>query len=346
MNETRYVSFIIPAYNAEGCIENCISSIQKINRQDIEIIIIVNGSTDNTYNICKNIVDERIRVFDIKESGVSKARNFGIDIAKGKYITFVDADDIIVPDSYEQVLLEIQLGSDIIMFPYVQSSANKMIEIKGPFEKGKCTEKQVQQLLRMLLDIPTYKRKKNNNIGAKVWQYLYLKSYITTKNIRYNEKLPFAEDLCFCIDILKQNPRLQYNDKASYIYKINFGSASKRFRNDYWEELKLVYRHLSMSMGKELPNIAYGYGKAAIRHYCVYQKIGSKLREQIGKIINSNMFQGGLKELKFNKKTFIEKWEDTYYGKKNVGAIYIMEIVLMFPWRIYYKLKVKLLYED
>ena len=97
-----FISVIIPVYNAESTLNRCITSILKQDFQDYEILLINDGSSDGSGAICEQFADfdERIRVFHKQNGGVSSARNFGLKNARGKWITFIDADDYIEPDFF------------------------------------------------------------------------------------------------------------------------------------------------------------------------------------------------------------------------------------------------------
>ena len=109
------VSFIIPAYNAEKFIKRCVESILHINRNDIEVIVIDDGSKDDTKKICLNIIDDRLKVISQKNSGISIARNNGIFNSTGQYVCFVDADDEIISSKFEKVISSLKDENDIIL---------------------------------------------------------------------------------------------------------------------------------------------------------------------------------------------------------------------------------------
>ena len=100
------ISIIVPVYNVENYISKCLGSIINQTEKNIEILVIDDGSTDNSGVICDTIEksDPRVRVFHKNNGGLSSARNFGIDMARGQYIGFVDGDDYISPDMYETLL--------------------------------------------------------------------------------------------------------------------------------------------------------------------------------------------------------------------------------------------------
>ena len=90
------ISVIIPAYNAQKTIYRCLESILNQTYRNIEVIVVNDGSSDDTENICRQFEDERVRIVNQKNQGVSQARNTGIVLAQGKYICFVDSDDYVM----------------------------------------------------------------------------------------------------------------------------------------------------------------------------------------------------------------------------------------------------------
>lgn len=100
------LSVIVPVYNGMDCLERCIESIRRQNMPNMEIIIVDDGSTDNTGALCEKmaLIDKRVRVFHKENGGSSSARNLGIENARGEYLGFVDADDYIEPQMYERLI--------------------------------------------------------------------------------------------------------------------------------------------------------------------------------------------------------------------------------------------------
>ncbi len=112
------VSVIIPAYNVERFIAECVNSVRSQTYKDLEIIIIDDGSTDSTFDICQKLADEdeRIKLIQNNHGGVSRARNSGLDNATGDYIVSVDSDDIILPDMIETLYNKmVEADADIVV---------------------------------------------------------------------------------------------------------------------------------------------------------------------------------------------------------------------------------------
>ena len=108
----KLISVIVPVYNVEEYVEKCVLSIINQTYKNLEIILVDDGSTDNSGKICDEIAikDNRIKVIHKKNGGLSDARNVGIDIAKGDYLGFVDSDDYIDPDMYSILLNNMNLS--------------------------------------------------------------------------------------------------------------------------------------------------------------------------------------------------------------------------------------------
>lgn len=100
------ISIIIPVHNGEDYLEDCVESIKNQTVSDWEIIVIDDGSTDGTGKICRRLAEEnpKLRVIFMEDEGVSAARNAALDVAKGDYVTFVDADDRLMPEMLEHLL--------------------------------------------------------------------------------------------------------------------------------------------------------------------------------------------------------------------------------------------------
>ncbi|GAB1545029.1 glycosyltransferase [Scytonema sp. NUACC21] len=108
VNNNPLVSIIVPAYNAERTILDTIQSVQQQTFSNFEIIVINDGSTDNTLELLKSVCDERLKVFSYKNGGISTARNYGISHARGEFIAFLDADDLWTTDKLELQLAALQ----------------------------------------------------------------------------------------------------------------------------------------------------------------------------------------------------------------------------------------------
>lgn len=136
VNITAKISVVIPVYNVEKYLERCVESVVRQTYTNLEIILVNDGSTDNSLNICRKLQEKypQIIIVDKENGGQSSARNVGIAKATGKYITFVDSDDWIAPDTYEYSLkLLREADADVVQFNYFM--VDKPRNIRQPKEK-------------------------------------------------------------------------------------------------------------------------------------------------------------------------------------------------------------------
>ena len=127
----KRLSIIIPIFNSEKYLCECLDSVLTCKNNDIEVILIDDGSTDNSYNICKDYQkkDNRIVLLQQKNAGVSRARNHGLEVAKGEYIGFVDSDDLLDENWY--VILDLIKNCDIYYFSEKIPNCSKKEEINN-----------------------------------------------------------------------------------------------------------------------------------------------------------------------------------------------------------------------
>ena len=144
MNNTPLISVIVPVYNVEKYLRKCVDSIVNQTYKNLEIILVDDGSPDNCGKICDEFaeMDNRVMVIHKENGGLSSARNAGLDIATGEYITFVDSDDYIENDTYEKVVVAInKFDSDLIFFREKSvDESGKTIYINGDTPSGEIFE--------------------------------------------------------------------------------------------------------------------------------------------------------------------------------------------------------------
>lgn len=211
-----YLSIIIPVYNRENYIMKCINSIQMINSKQIEIIIIDDGSQDRSLEICQQLMknDSRIKLVSQQNAGVSSARNLGLKNASGKYIMFVDSDDMVLSETINY-FLSMDTESDIYLFDYymIDSICNKY-----------CTRETENTVIDIFL-----KRKSN-----MIWNNIYKADVIKKRGLRFQEKMKMGEDLIFNLNFALAARNFCYIKKPLYVYNMKtIGSAMNVYRTSY-----------------------------------------------------------------------------------------------------------------
>ncbi|MFQ7120330.1 MAG: glycosyltransferase family 2 protein [Intestinibacter sp.] len=318
MDEKKFISFIIPAYNAEQTIKRCLESISFISRNDMEVLVIDDGSEDDTSKICNNLKDSRIHIISQKNSGVSSARNHGIEKAKGEYICFVDADDVINAEEYTEVINQIREDDDLIMFNYCKKSGEKIVLQELPESEGVYEREVCKSIARRMKSSYTYKRENTNPFGAKVWQYIYKKSFLEEHNLNFQTKLPYAEDLCFCVELLLKIDKIKIVDICAYQNNEIEGSASRRYRSEFGKNYKM-FKYTGNFRRTRILYLYYSW-KSAINHFTKYLSFNQAL-QKCENIVKNLEFKKAVSLMTFPRKTFSEKLEDFCYQRGKIIII-------------------------
>lgn len=230
-NMNSLISIIIPVYNAEYTLNRCIDSILNQTFQDWELLLINDGSIDQSGKLCDQyaVTDQRIKVFHKENEGVSVARNLGIKESTGEYITFIDADDEVVKD-YLAILYENIQQSDIVFFffKWIYTDNSKLVILLDNFysEERISIEKEMSLLM-------------NNKIGYDLFGFTWnkiFKSYIIKKNnIRFVKGLATSEDEVFTLDYCRYIRKLKVINLPLYIYHISDGGLTyKKKSSSEW----------------------------------------------------------------------------------------------------------------
>ncbi len=207
----------MPVYNAENYIYKCIQSILLQEYESFELILVDDGSTDISGEICDNYAgkDDRVRVIHKKNAGVSAARNTGIKSAKGKYITFVDADDWI-HKKYLKTLVEgiKKYHAELSVVGDQKLMINEEFRYEDNITSRVFTRDEI--FLELI---------KDGIIQGYVWGKLFVRDIIKKYNIEFDENIKMNEDLVFCCEYIDKISKAFYSSSALYAYVQNENSA-------------------------------------------------------------------------------------------------------------------------
>ena len=216
------VSVIVPVYNCELYIERCLESLLNQTLQDIEIILVDDGSKDDSVTICKKYSDPRIKLLTQHNQGQSRARNYGLSVATGEYIGFVDADDWVDLDFFEKLYNSAVLNnSDIAMADFIRKGPNKhKIRLNLTTNGVYISIEDKIKIAKALTE-------------GCVWNKIYKKNVL--ENIRFNEGM-FFEDGPFTLRALFKSDKMTTVIGTYYYYFQNPVSTVKTMdskkRND------------------------------------------------------------------------------------------------------------------
>lgn len=200
MNDNKKItnpkfSIIIPAYNAEKFISIAISSVQKQTLENWELIIVENGSTDNTTVVCEKFLnDGRISLFH-SEKGVSLARNMGLNVAKGRWIVFLDADDQLLKDTLQNYMeIDDEYSPDLIIGEYEDKT------VDYTYKKRIYQGNTLKEFLSISLENPTQK--------CNTTAVAFRNSMLQHHNIFFDYQIKYAEDSVFFLETLKHSKKV------------------------------------------------------------------------------------------------------------------------------------------
>lgn len=230
-------SIIIPVYNSEKYLEQCLNSIINQSYQEFEVIIVNDGSTDSSVDICKNFCEKskKIKLINQKNKGVSAARNIALLTAKEKYIMFVDADDFLDELALERVYNRLN-EVDLLCFSYRKIYKNRVVEVK--LENDLFSKERIQD--EIFLD---------EKIGGFVWNKVFKREIIIESKICFRTDIHYCEDYIFLSEYLKFCKKISYFSLNIYNYRMRKSSVSFDFYNKKnvsilksFEKLAEVYR--------------------------------------------------------------------------------------------------------
>ncbi|MGF0032186.1 glycosyltransferase family 2 protein [Bariatricus sp. SGI.154] len=220
-----HFSIIIPAYNAEKTICRCLNSLLQSNRNDFEIIVVNDGSTDGTEDICQAYIakDNRIKYYKKENGGVSSARNLGLKCAIGRYICFVDSDDFVVRDYFEQITDMLFEQCDLLIFG--RKVYNGQVYKTDRYKSCLITDQ--NQIVSFLCS--ELRKQKLNFVCDKVFRRDLIDKY----DITFPERLHIGEDKVFVIQYSTVIQNVKSADVLLYISSTeNKNSLSRKIRND------------------------------------------------------------------------------------------------------------------
>lgn len=232
------VSIIVPIYNAEKYLSNCIDSILHQTYKNIEIILVNDGSTDSSIEICEEYAekDKRIIIINKKNAGVSSTRNDGISISTGEYIQFVDCDDYIEYNMTEKLVEQMKTNADLVICGYKSvyiGKKNSTIENHISPVIGQYKKNEVVNYLGELF--------KNYFINP-IWNKLYNTNIIRSHNLRFIEDINMGEDLLFNLEYISACSSIKIINESLYHYlNFNNGSLTASYKKNLFINQKMLF---------------------------------------------------------------------------------------------------------
>lgn len=213
------ISFIIPVYNFASYIGDCIYSILAQTYPNIEVIVVNDGSTDNTKEVVDSIAetDVRVKVIHKKNEGVSIARNYGVEVCNGEYVVFVDADDYLAPDYAQYMMLIVkQTGGEFCLSLNCFTRKNET-QVDKDFIETYSPEKATAMLL-------------SPRVIVGSWNKIFKKSFLLNNNIKFSSNLFYGEGLRYITTAAQFSSCVGVGRRKIYYYRRNnYSSATSKF---------------------------------------------------------------------------------------------------------------------
>lgn len=263
------ISIIVPVYNAEKYIERCVDSIIKHNKENFELILVDDGSTDHSPSICDRYAtkDNRVIVHHQTNGGASAARNKGIEYAKGEWVVFVDADDEVCPGLIEKIESAPLSAVDVVFWGYRMIFQDRIVDSTPP--RGLINENNFSTVFTKC-EIYT------------PWSKAFRRDILIEHNIRFNTELKNGEDTLFMFQILNSITEAFLIDCTLYIHYVIDGSLSN----------KMVPYHLNLGLLNHVTELS----NSILQKYRLTAEAKNKIKESIciciGRILYMNIPNG------------------------------------------------------
>lgn len=247
------ISIIVPIYNVENYLRQCLDSIMSQTYQNFECLLINDGSPDNSADICREYVekDSRFRYFEKENGGVASARNLGIERSKGQYITFIDSDDWVESD-YLEVLYKslIDEKADVAVSTYKQFNMDDNNYYVHSYQRG--YDRKVFTNEELIDSLPL--------LYGYDSTYNFVSCKLITRNlleyIRFNLSTGYGEDMEFWSKVFLIAKKIVYVNKDTYIYRTNNDSSKhyeeENIRNNI--EQRLIFMAILAARGMDIAN--------------------------------------------------------------------------------------------
>lgn len=339
------VSIIVPIYNVKDYLIQCVESLINQDYQNIEILLIDDGSTDGSSRICDECsrLCGKIRVFHIQNSGVAAARNYGIKMSTGEYLLFVDADDWIEKNCISFLMKHvIENKLDILRFNYIREYENRSIpKINKILEEKVYVGEESADILNKLVGIKERDLAylENFNFLASCCCNIYKKKVIVENNVFFENILNYGsfEDGLFNIMIHTYIDRFEFVNKYFYHYrKTNISSATSNYRKDYLiRQIKLFDKIKEILVENNKFNEDSFYNRIALStmEICLNairnkKENRSNHYREIKEILSYPTIRSALKRLSIRFMSF--KWKVYYFCAKHkfTLSVYLLTIAI------------------
>lgn len=240
------ITIVVPVYNVEKYISDCLDSLISQTYKNIEIILVDDGSTDMSGAICDRYttLDARIKVIHKQNEGLGFARNTGLEVAQGKFVTFIDSDDMADDDLVEKLVNGLyEENCDTCIGGFKRISENGTVSFEEKYDKIVYEGKDVYDKLfaRMLGSAPD----RHDSVRMSVWNVMYSMDVIRKHKIEFpSERIFISEDIIWDSEYYKYAKIASVISSTAYNYRITPGSLTQKYKPDMLEKICVLYKEL------------------------------------------------------------------------------------------------------
>lgn len=320
-------SLIIPVYNVESYLHHCLNSIRSQTYKNFEVILINDGSTDNSELICKEFIksDYRFKLINKNNEGVSIARNIGIQQARGEWLAFIDSDDWLEKD-YLSTLLEEDKIADLTFWGvnchYPDNSQTSFI----PHDFSSYKQKEIIQELYSLKT-----NSQNFEYFGYTWNKLFRTDIIKRHNINFIPYLTLREDEVFTLTYIKYIKSLRIKNRSLYNYRITqqgLTSSKRNVQEYYLYSQNILKESQYVPQDSKLFKLETIYALENLVEAIIRVHICSHKWHQFIKILNKN-----LKERKITTEYIQSRKLHLFYKYRNCFSFYMIAIIITLIFR-------------
>lgn len=241
------ISVVVSVYNVEKYLHQCIDSIVNQSYAELEIILVDDGSTDNSFQICKDAmaIDSRIIAITQENGGVSTARNTGIKISSGDYITFVDSDDWLDRNMYQFMANVVQFNPDVdvVMCDFVTVQDDAAVKVSSHLPAGFFSKKDI---IRNIYPTLLVREDFGRLPVISACTCLFNKALFAKHSIHFDVSLRYSEDYLFMAEVILHADSYYYiKDYYGYNYRQYGESRSKKYQPEWWNTLRSLNNKLN-----------------------------------------------------------------------------------------------------
>ena len=315
-SEKPLISIIVPIYNVEDCVKECVDSILAQSYKNIEVILVDDGSQDKSGAICDEYVkkDKRVKVIHKKNGGLSSARNAGIEKMNGTFVNFVDGDDALrsncIEKLYEDIIRE---KADISVCGFTRFDENGESTCSEADYSGVVSGRETMTLLLQ------------EKIYPSAWGKLYKKSIF--KKLRYNKQCKYGEDLDAIIRILDEKLKIVFSQEdKNYLYRTRANSIMGRgvYRKNCRDLFVVCDEIVRKEKGGPNEELAYEFYVEKVLGFCMdCIKYNYKDKEEL-EFLRSRLLKYKKQQRIYSNKTNKEKLFCLLFSRKQYGLLKIL----------------------